>query len=138
MVPSCTWSVCATLMGQRVSSQAGVPGFCDSDGHVGPAVSVRPCLKTHESNNSLNVCPVVEKERDEDVMDDKEEPSEESRPVKGGQSRVMMPTLNDKSMSGHTFLIEVGADTVSLHELTLLKEVEGFQQRSKRTKTRSK
>ena len=42
-------------------------------------------------------------------------------------------------MSGHTFLIEVGADTVSLHELaTLLTEVEGFQQRSKRTKTRSK
>ena len=37
-----------------------------SDGHVEPAVSVRPCLKTHESNNSLNVCPVVEEEMDED------------------------------------------------------------------------
>ena len=96
-----------------------------------PAVSVRPCLKTHESNNSLNVCPVVEEEMDEDVMDDKEEPSEESRPVKGVQNRVMMPTKNDMSMSGHTFLIGVGADTVSLHELAT-------QQRSKRTKTRSK
>ena len=42
-------------------------------------------------------------------------------------------------MSGHTFVIEVGADTVSLHELaTLLIEVEGFQQRSRRIKTRSK
>ena len=57
-----------------------MPGFCDSDGHVEPAVSVRPCLKTHESNNSLTVCQDVE-----DEIDDKEEPSEESRPVKGGQ-----------------------------------------------------
>ena len=47
-------------------------GFCDSEGHVEPAVSERPCLKTHESNNSLNVCPVVEDEMDDDVMDDKE------------------------------------------------------------------
>ena len=54
-------------------------------------------MKTHESNNSFNVCPVVEEEMDEDVMDDdKEEPSEESRPVKGGQSRTMMPTLKER------------------------------------------
>ena len=59
-------------------------GFCDSDRHVEPAVSVRPCSKTHESNNLLNVFPVVEDEMDDDVMDDKEEPSEESRPVKAG------------------------------------------------------
>ena len=46
-----------------------------------PAVSVRPCLKTHESQTevhqesgtSLNVCPVVEDEMDEEDMDDKEE-----------------------------------------------------------------
>ena len=52
-------------------------GFCDSDGHVEAAVSVRPCLKTHESKNSLIVCPVVEEEMDEDVMDDKEAPKRE-------------------------------------------------------------
>ena len=46
------------------------------------------CCLTHESNNSLTVCSVVEEEMDEDVMDDKEEPSAESRPAKGGQSRV--------------------------------------------------
>ena len=54
-----------------------------------PAVSVRPCLKTHESqteihhesDSSLKVCPVVEDEMDEEIMDDKEEQSEESRAV---------------------------------------------------------
>ena len=60
-----------------------------------PAVSVRPCLKAHESNNSLKFCLVVEGEMDDDVMDDKEEPSEESRPVKGGRSRVMILTLKE-------------------------------------------
>ena len=68
-----------------------------------PAVSARPCLKTHESNSSFNVCPVVEEEMDEDVMDDKEEPSEESRPVKGGQSRVM-PTLKERQEHERTHL----------------------------------
>ena len=29
-----------------------------------PAVSARPCLKTHDSNTSLNVPPVVEDEMD--------------------------------------------------------------------------
>ena len=77
-------------------------GFCDSDGHVEPAISVRFCLETHESNNSLNVCP-VEEEMDEDVMD-KEEPSKESRPVKGGQSRVMMPTLKGRQEHERTHL----------------------------------
>ena len=56
-----------------------------------PAASVRPCGKNHEiqtevqseSNSSVNVCPVVEDEMDEDVMDDKEEPSEDSRAVRG-------------------------------------------------------
>ena len=49
--------------------QAAVLGFCDSDGHVEPAVSVRPRLKTHGSNNSLYVCPVVEDETDDEVME---------------------------------------------------------------------
>ena len=68
------------------------------------AVSVRPCLKTHESNNSMNVCPVVEDEMDSEVMDDKEEPSEESGPVKGGQSRVVMPTLKERQEHERTHL----------------------------------
>ena len=72
-----------------------MPGFCDSDGYVEPSVSVRPCLKTHEINNSVNVCPLVEDEMDGEVMDDKEEPSEVSRPVKGGQSRATMPSLKE-------------------------------------------
>ena len=54
------------------------------------AVSVRLCLKTHEiqtevhheSNSSLNVCPVVEDEMDEEIMDDIEEQSNESRTVR--------------------------------------------------------
>ena len=78
-------------------------GFCDSDGHVEPSVSVRPCLKTYERNNSVNVCPVVEDEMDDEVMDDKEEPSEE-RPVKGGQSRVTMPTLKERQEHERTHL----------------------------------
>ena len=61
-------------------------------------------MKTHESNNSLNVCPVVEDETDDEVMDGKEEPSEESRPVKGGQSRVMMPTLKEREAHERTHL----------------------------------
>ena len=66
-------------------------GFSDSEGHVEPAVSVRPCLKTHEiqtevhheSTNSLKVCPVVEDEMDEEIMDDKEEQSEEQSSESG-------------------------------------------------------
>ena len=69
-----------------------------------PAVSVRLCLKTHESDNSLNVCPVVEDEMDDDVMDDKEEPSEESTAVKGGQSRVVMPTLKKRQEHERTHI----------------------------------
>ena len=60
-----------------------------------PAVSVRLCLKTHEiltevhheSICSLKVCPVVEDEMDEEIMDDKEKQSEESRAVRVGQRR---------------------------------------------------
>ena len=37
-------------------------------------------------------------------MDDKEEPSEERRPVKGGQSRVMMPTLKERQEHERTHL----------------------------------
>ena len=35
-------------------SFTGVLGFCDSEGHVEPAVSVRPCLKTHESQREVH------------------------------------------------------------------------------------
>ena len=41
---------------------------------------------------------------DEDVMDDKEEPSEESRPVKGGQSRAMMPTMKERQEHERTHI----------------------------------
>ena len=79
-------------------------GFCDSEGHVEPAVSVRPRWKIHEiqnaenseSDNQLNVCLVVEDELDEEEMDDKEEPSEESRVVRGGQTRMVTPTLKER------------------------------------------
>ena len=51
-----TWfSVCGTLMVNETFFEARVLGFCDSDGHVEPAVSARPRWKTHESNSSLNV-----------------------------------------------------------------------------------
>ena len=52
----------------------------------------------------MRVCLVVEDEMDDDVMDDKEEPSEESRPVRGGQSRVMMPTLKERQEHERTHL----------------------------------
>ena len=68
-----------------------------------PAVSVRPRWKNDEiqtevhseSNNSLNVCFVVEDEMDED-MDDKEEQSEEIRSVRVGQKKMMTPTLAER------------------------------------------
>ena len=41
---------------------------------------------------------------DDEVMDEKEEPSEESRPEKGGQSRVMMPTLKEQQEHERTHL----------------------------------
>ena len=44
------------------------------------------CKTLLEDNNLLNVCPVVEDEMDDDVMDDKEEPSEEYRPVSGDKA----------------------------------------------------
>ena len=57
-------------------------------------------MKTHESrtevhsesNNSLNVCPVVDDMMDEEDMDDKEEQSEENRAVRVGQNKLMTPT----------------------------------------------
>ena len=56
-----------------------MPGFSDAEGHLEPAVSVRHCLKTHEiqtdvlheSNSSLKVCPAVEDEMDEEIVDDR-------------------------------------------------------------------
>ena len=70
-----------------------------------PAVSVRPCLKTHESqnDNSLNVCPVVEDEMDEEDIDDKEEQSEESRGVRVGK-KMMTPTLVEREEHERTHI----------------------------------
>ena len=51
----------------------------------------------------MNVCPGVEDEMDDEVMDDKEEQSEE-RPLKGGQSRVTMPTLKERQEHERTHL----------------------------------
>ena len=82
-------------MARRAFSRAGALGFCDYEGHVEPAVSVRPRWKNHEiqteiqneSNNSLNVCPVVQDEMDEEDMDDKDEQSEEIRAVRVEERR---------------------------------------------------
>ena len=70
------------------------------------AVSVRRRWKNHEiqtevhseSNNSLNVCPAVEDEMDEEGMEDKVEQSEESRGVRVGQKKMMTPTLADTNI----------------------------------------
>ena len=77
-----------------------------------PAVSVRPCLKTHEiqievhheSNSSLNVCPVVEDEMDEEIMDDKEEQSEESEEVRVGRKKTVTPTLAEREERGRAHI----------------------------------
>ena len=77
-----------------------------------PAVSVRPCLKAHESqtevhhesDNSLNVCPVVEDEMDEEGVDDKEEQSDESRAVRVGQRKTMTPTLAEREEHERTHI----------------------------------
>ena len=113
-----------------------------------PAVSVRRCLKTHEiqtevhheSNSSLKVCPVVEDEMDEEIMDDTEEQSEESRAVRVGQKKTVTPTLGEREEHERTHIrIEVGADTVSLHgQAILLIEAESSQRRSKMTKVCNK
>ena len=76
-------------------------GFCDSEGDVEAAASVRLRWNTHEiqtevhseSNSSLNVCPVVEDMMDDEDMDDKEEQSKESRAVRVGRKKLMTPTL---------------------------------------------
>ena len=132
-------------MARRAFSGAGVLGFCESEGHVEPAVSVRLRRKNHEiqtevhsdSNNSLNVCPIVEDVMVEEDMDDKEEQSEESRGVSVGQMKMMTPTLDEREeQNGHTFPNEAGADVVSLHGPAILFiEAESLQRRSKMTKT---
>ena len=78
------------------------------------AVSVRPCLKTHEiqtevhheSNNSLNVCPVVEDEMDEEIMDDTEEQSEASRAGRVGQKKTVTPTLGEREEHERTHILD--------------------------------
>ena len=91
----------------------------------------------HERNSSLNVCLVVEDEMDEVIMEDKEEQSEESRTVRLGQKKTVTPTLAEREeLNVHTFVIQVGADVVSLHgQAILLIEAESSQRRSKMTNT---
>ena len=82
-----------------------------------PAVSVRPCLKTHESQtevhhdstNSVNVCPVVEEEMDEENLDEKEEQSEESRAVRVGRRKTTTPTLAKREEHERTHIPCVAA-----------------------------
>ena len=106
------------------------------------AVSVRPYLKTHEilteihhkSNRSLKVCPVVEDEMVEEIMDDKEEQSEESRAVRVGQKKkTVTPTPAEREeheRNTHTHPTEVGADIVPLHgQAILLIEAESSHRR---------
>ena len=83
--------------GQVSLFPAGVLGFCDSKGHVEPAVSVRPCLERHECSNLLNVCPVVEDEVDDDVMDDnggtvRREQTSERRTQQGNDADIERTT----------------------------------------------
>ena len=68
------------------------------------AISVRFWLKTCESSFSLNFCPVVEDGMDE-MMDHKEEPSEESRTVRGGQNRMSMPSLKERQEYERTHIL---------------------------------
>ena len=79
-------------MARGAFSRAGVLGFSDSEGHVEPGVSVRPRLKTHKIQTEIHCeslfCLVVE-----EIMDDKEKQSEESRAVRVGQKQTVTPTL---------------------------------------------
>ena len=76
------------------------------------SVSVRLRWKNHEiqtelhseSNNSLNVCPIVEDEMDEEDMDDKEEQSAESRAVRVGQKKTVTPTLAEREEHERTHI----------------------------------
>ena len=50
-------------------------------------MTISNCSEQRESDNQLNVCPVAEDDMDDEEMDAKEEPSEESRVVRGGDKR---------------------------------------------------
>ena len=75
-------------------------------------VSVRPRWVNHEiqtadnseCDNPLNVCPFVEDEVDEEDTDDKEEPSEECRGVRGGHTTMMTPTLRERQEHERTHI----------------------------------
>ena len=78
-----------------------------------PAVSVRLRWKNHEvqteihneSNNSLNVCPVVEDEMDEEDMEDKEEQSEEIRSVRVDKKKMITPKLAEREEHERTHIL---------------------------------
>ena len=59
---------------------------------------------TVESDNSLDVGPVVEDEMDEEDMYDKEEQSEASRAVRVGQDKLVTPTLAEREEHGRTHI----------------------------------
>ena len=70
---------------------------------------------------------------DEEEMDDKEEPSEESGGRRDRQKRMMTPMLRERQEHERTHIV---AGIVSLQgQAILLTEVEGLLQRSRRTKT---
>ena len=49
----------------------------------------------------MKVCPVVKDDMDEDIIDDKEEQSEESRAVRVGQKKTATPTLAEREEHRH-------------------------------------
>ena len=83
---------------QRFRGTRGTSGLCKMKTHeIHTEVH-------HESNSSLNVCPVVKDENDEEIMDDKEEQSEECRAVRVGQQKTVTPTLAEREEHERTHI----------------------------------
>ena len=75
---------------------------------------------------------------DLEIMDDKEEQSEESRAVRVGQKKMMTPTLAERKEHERTHIPHRSwcRHTVSLHgQAILLIEAESLQRRSRTTRT---
>ena len=109
-----------------------------------PAFSVRTRGKNHqiqtevhsESDNSLNLGPVVEEEMDEEDMDDKEEQSE-SRAVRVGQNKMMTPTVAEREEHERTHIPYRSwcRHCVAARASNPAHRRESLQRRSKMTKT---
>ena len=67
---------------------------------MAPAVSVRPRWKNQEYHSEAH----VECFSCEEFLGDREDPSEESRAVRGGQKRMMTPTLGERQESERTHI----------------------------------